>query len=232
MVGIPAPAIVGRSVGPATVLPDVLVAEAEEEESVVEASVDVAVVSLEVVDDLAEEVVLVDSSVVPPLSSGRSLSCAFMIGAPASASSASSCVFLARRTMFAVVMAFSERRLTTTMRLCRCYGWFEVFAGRSVCLRLSFGPAFPCLPVSDDCLLVCDDGSDAPGFKVVPRARRVAAGCRRIIAYACAGRVQEDRVVTRAGDCWTLCFVRLLVRASPKRCPSNQNSPALPRPAA
>lgn len=87
-------------------LPDLLVAEAEEEESVVEASVDVAVVLLELVVDEAEEVVLVDSSVVPPLSSGRSLSCAFMIGAPARASSASSCVFLARRTIFAVVMAF------------------------------------------------------------------------------------------------------------------------------
>ena len=106
MVGIPAPAIVGRSVGPATAEPDVLVAEAlVEEESVVEASVDVAVVSLDLLVDSALEDVLVGSSVVPPFSSGRSLSCALMRGAPARASSASSCVFRARRTMFFVAAA-------------------------------------------------------------------------------------------------------------------------------
>jgi hypothetical protein len=117
MVGIPAPAIVGRSVGPASTVPEESVATKEplelerepvlvaEEESVVEASVDVAV--LDFVVDLAveEAVVLVGSSVVPPLRSGRPVSCAFKIGAPARASSASSCVFLARRTMFAVVVA-------------------------------------------------------------------------------------------------------------------------------
>lgn len=68
---------------------------AEEEESVVDASVDVAVVLLEV--DFA--VVEVASSVWS-LRSGTSW--AYAIGAPARASSASNCVFFAMRTMFAV----------------------------------------------------------------------------------------------------------------------------------
>ena len=95
---------------------------AEEEESVDEASsVDVALALLRVLDSRVEDaVVLVDSSLTLPLRSGRSLSCAFTIGAPARASSASSCVFLARRTMFAVAAAFSERR-KAAMRLHRCY---------------------------------------------------------------------------------------------------------------
>jgi hypothetical protein len=108
MVGIPAPAIVGRSVGPESTVPEESVAMKEplelerepvlvaEEESVVEASVDVAVLDFVVDFAVEEAVVLVDSSAV---------SCAFTIGAPARASSASSCVFLARRTMFAVVVA-------------------------------------------------------------------------------------------------------------------------------
>jgi hypothetical protein len=111
MVGIPAPAIVGRSVGPAlTVLEApleldpvlvVLAAEVAEEESVVEASVDVADDPLELeVDSLVEEaVVLVGSSLVLPSRSGRLLSCAITTGVPARASSASICVFLARRTI-------------------------------------------------------------------------------------------------------------------------------------
>lgn len=131
MVGIPAPAIVGRSVGPATIVPEEVLPEvelapvvvAEEEESVLEASsVDVAVDSLERVLDARVEV-LVGSSLVLLLRSGRS-SCAITIGAPARASSASSCVFLARRTMFAVVAAFFERQLAT-MRLQRCDGLVE-----------------------------------------------------------------------------------------------------------
>jgi hypothetical protein len=117
MVGIPAPAIVGRSVGPESTVPEESVAMKEplelerepvlvaEEESVVEASVDVAVLDFVVDFAVEEAVVLVDSSAVPPLRSGRPVSCAFTIGAPARASSASSCVFLARRTMFAVVVA-------------------------------------------------------------------------------------------------------------------------------
>lgn len=135
MVGIPAPAIVGRSVGPATTVPEEVLPEvelapvvvAEEEESVDEASsVDVALEALERVLDARVDV-LDGSSLVLPLRSGRSLSCAITIGAPARASSASSCVFLARRTMFAVVAAFFERRLAT-MRLHRCYGWVEEWA--------------------------------------------------------------------------------------------------------
>jgi hypothetical protein len=110
MVGIPAPAIVGRSVGPAIIVPDDVVFEAElapvlvaeEEAFVVEASVDEA----ELLERVEDDVVLVDSSLTLPLRSGRSLSCAFTIGAPARASSASSCVFLAKRTMFAVAAAF------------------------------------------------------------------------------------------------------------------------------
>jgi hypothetical protein len=113
---------------PDEVLPEVELAPvvvAEEEESVLEASsVDVALEALERVLDARVEV-LVGSSLVLPLRSGRSLSCAFTIGAPARASSASSCVFLARRTMFAVSAAFSERRLPT-IRLHRCYGLVEV----------------------------------------------------------------------------------------------------------
>lgn len=118
MVGIPAPAIVGRSVGPTTAVPDESVATKvplelelapvllEEEASVVVASVDVADVFE--VDSAVEEalvLVLVGSSLVLSPSCGRS-SCAFTMGAPARASSASSCVFLARRTMFAVSAAY------------------------------------------------------------------------------------------------------------------------------
>ena len=108
MVGIPAPAIVGKSllkdgtpgasvVVEATEPPEVVeaVLSAEEEESVVDASVDDAVVLLEV--DFA--VVEVASSVWS-LRSGTSW--AYAIGAPARASSASNCVFFAMRTMFAV----------------------------------------------------------------------------------------------------------------------------------
>ena len=151
MVGMPAPAIVGRSVGPAMIVPEEVelapVVVAEEEESVDEASsVDVAVDSLERVLDSRVDV-LVGSSLVLPLRSGRS-SCAITIGAPARASSASSCVFLARRTMFAVVAALFERRLAT-MRLHRCYGLVEGCAlGVSVVVYV-LRPAFPCLPVSD-----------------------------------------------------------------------------------
>lgn len=121
---------------------------AEEEESVDEASsVDVAVDSLERVLDWRVDV-LVGSSLVLPLRSGRS-SCAITIGAPARASSASSCVFLARRTMFAVVAALFERRLAT-MRLHRCYNLVEGCAlGVSVVVVYVLRPAFPCLPVSD-----------------------------------------------------------------------------------
>jgi hypothetical protein len=111
--------IVPDEVLPEVELALVVVAE-EEEESVAEASsVDVAVDSLERVLDWRVDV-LVGSSLVLLLRSGRS-SCAFTIGAPARASSANSCVFLARRTMFAVAAAFSERRLAMT-RLHRCYG--------------------------------------------------------------------------------------------------------------
>jgi len=115
---------------PDEVLPEVELAPvvvAEEAESVLEASlVDVALEALERVLDARVEV-LVGSSLVLPLRSGRSLSCAFTIGAPARASSASSCVFLARRTMFAVATAFFERRLAT-MRLHRCDSLVEVCA--------------------------------------------------------------------------------------------------------
>ena len=106
------------------IVPDELLLEVElaavvvaEEESV-EESVDDAVALLERVEDA---LVLVGSSLVLPFRSGRSLSCAITIGAPAKASRASSCVFLARRTMFAVVAAFFERRMAT-MRRHRCYG--------------------------------------------------------------------------------------------------------------
>jgi hypothetical protein len=114
MVGIPAPAIVGRSVGPATIVPDEVLPEvelapvvvAEEEESVLEASsVDVALEALERVLDARVEVV-VGSSLVLLLRSGSPVSCAITTGAPARASSASSFVFLARRTMFAVWRRF------------------------------------------------------------------------------------------------------------------------------
>lgn len=115
---------------PDEVLPEVELAPvlvAEEEESVLEASsVDVALEALERVLDARVEV-LVGSSLVLPLRSGRSLSCAVTTDAPARASSASSCVFLARRTMFAVSAALFERRLAT-MGLHRCYGLVEVWA--------------------------------------------------------------------------------------------------------
>ena len=100
--------------GPATIVPDEVLPEvelapvvvAEEAESVLEASsVDVALEALERVLDARVDV-LEGSSLVLPLRSGRSLSCAIAIGAPARASSASSCVFLARRTMFAVWRRF------------------------------------------------------------------------------------------------------------------------------
>lgn len=121
MVGIPAPAMVGKSVrvgAGAPVESEVtneleeppdaleLVRSAEEEDSVVDASVEVAVVLLEV--DFA---VVVVASSVWSLSSGRS-SWAYAIGDPARASSASSCVFFAMRTMFAVPTAcLSNERL-------------------------------------------------------------------------------------------------------------------------
>ena len=140
---MPAPAIVGRSVGPATIVPEEVLPEvelapvvvAEEDESVDEASsVDVALEALERVLEARVDV-LDGSSLVLPLRSGRSLSCAFTIGAPARASSARSCVFLARRTMFAVVGAFFERRMAT-MRLQRCYGFVEEWV--LVCLDAEY----------------------------------------------------------------------------------------------
>ena len=155
MVGTPAPAIVGRSVGPATIVPEEVLPEvelapvvvAEEEESVDEASsVDVAVDSLERVLDARVEV-LVGSSLVLLLRSGRS-SCALTIGAPARARSARSCVFLARRTMFAAVAAFCERRLATT-RLHWCDGLVEGCVLGVPVVEYLLRPAFPCLPVSD-----------------------------------------------------------------------------------
>jgi len=121
MVGIPAPAIVGKSllkdgtpgasvVVEATEPPEVVeaVLSAEEEESVVDASVDDAVVLLEV--DFA--VVEVASSVWS-LRFGRSeVFWAYAIGAPARASSASSWVLFAMRTMFAVpTVCLSNERL-------------------------------------------------------------------------------------------------------------------------
>jgi len=120
MVGIPAPAIVGKSLlkdgtpGASVVVealepPVVLEAvRSAEEDSVVEASVDVALVLLEV--DFA--VVEVASSVWS-LRSGRSeVFWAYAIGAPARASSASSWVFFAMRTIFAVPTAcLSNERL-------------------------------------------------------------------------------------------------------------------------
>ena len=120
MVGIPAPAIVGRSlrVGsgvpvesevtneldeplePPVVVEPVL--SAEEESSVVDASVDVAVDLSELdVDSAVDLAVVVVASSVWSLRFGRS-SWAYAIGAPARASSASTCVFFAMRTMFAV----------------------------------------------------------------------------------------------------------------------------------
>ena len=94
--------IVPEEVLPEVELAPVVVAEEAE-------SVDDALDSLERVLDWRVDVV-VGSSLVLLLRSGRS-SCAFTIGAPARASTASRCVFLARRTMFAVAAAFFERRL-------------------------------------------------------------------------------------------------------------------------
>ena len=195
MVGMPAPAIVGRSVGPAMIVPEEVelapVVVAEEEESVDEASsVDVAVDSLERVLDSRVDV-LVGSSLVLPLRSGRS-SCAITTGAPARASSASNCVFLARRTMFAVVAALFERRLAT-MRLHRCYGLVEGCALGVSVVEYVLRPAFPCLPVSDGSLSSYDDSNaDTPLHGRLPRVRslmlQVAA---RKITYASAGKVQE-----------------------------------------
>lgn len=200
MVGIPAPAIVGRSVGPATIVPDEVLPEvelapvvvAEEEKSVLEASsVDVALEALERVLDARVEV-LVGSSLVLLLRSGRSLSCAITTGAPARASSASSCAFLARRTMFAVVAAFFERRMAT-MRLHRCYGMVEVCAVGVFVFEDVLRPAFPCLPVSDGPLSSYDDSdADTPLLGRLPcvcgMMLQVAA---RKITYASAGKVQE-----------------------------------------
>ena len=95
--GIPGASEVTVALEEALEPPEVLEAVrwAEEEESVVDASVDVAVVLLEV--DFA--VVEVASSVWS-LRSGTSW--AYAIGAPPRASSASNCVFFAMRTMFAV----------------------------------------------------------------------------------------------------------------------------------
>ena len=152
MVGIPAPAIVGKSllkdgtpgasvVVEATEPPEVVeaVLSAEEEESVVDASVDDAVVLLEV--DFA--VVEVASSVWS-LRFGRSeVFWAYAIGAPARASSASSCVFFAMRTMFAVPCLSNERSRR---------GCCGVTRRSSICavasVRLFVSSLFPSLPVS------------------------------------------------------------------------------------
>lgn len=142
MVGIPAPAIVGRSlrVGSGVPVesevtneleepPEVLepVLSAEDEESVVDASVDVAVDLLESDVDSAVDFAVVDvaSSVWSPRV-GRSF-WAYARGAPARASSASSCVFFVKRTIFAVSTAEFGRRMVTA-RLMRCYEALEVCA--------------------------------------------------------------------------------------------------------